>query len=99
MYEMICLRTSFILLAIATMSLVAGAEETRTFRQGLSSYAGAADATLSKQFSEYNYGGSTTIVVQDVGPDPFRSVILRFADLFGAGSGQIPYGQTIYRAT
>ena len=96
---MIAGRTMLVLLAVGLMGLTASAEETRTFRQDLSGYSGAADTTLSKQFSEYNYGASTTFIVQDVGPDPYKCAIIRFADLFGPGAGQVPYGQTITSVT
>ena len=96
---MVTVRTVLVLVIVGLMGLASSAAETRTFRQDLNGYVGAADTMLSKQLSEYNYGASTTFVAQDVGPDPYKGAVILFADIFGSGGGQVPYGQAITGAT
>ena len=70
------------------------------FRNGLNGYSGTHDTMLSQATPGSGYGNATTLSAD--GDDPSgqdTQTLLQFANLFGAGSSQIPLGATITSAT
>ena len=67
------------------------------FQYGVDGYTSAEDTYLSKAATEYNYGGSDVMTVQ--GDTRYKEGMIKFLDVFGAGTGQIPAGRTIMSAT
>jgi hypothetical protein len=91
-----------ILLAILAVAVFTSplAAVTATFQENHNGYTGTEDTYLSKSHLENNYGGSDWAIVQDVHhTGRFKEAMIKFQDIFGAGLGQIPAGQTIQSAT
>lgn len=74
-----------------------------TFRQGLNSYAGTQDTELRQNAPDTAHGATNFVLVDNdlVNGGPLESGqgLLRFDDIVGTGSNQVPPGATIVRAT
>ncbi|MBI5924824.1 MAG: DUF4347 domain-containing protein, partial [Aquabacterium sp.] len=69
---------------------------TTSFREGASSYAGTSDTWINSATPDTNNGAQGTIAITD---NSSMQVLIKFDNIFGTGSGQIPYGSTITTAT
>ena len=68
-----------------------------SFQQGVGGYTGTVDTYLDEGNPGDNYTSNALLRV-DLEPDKWQ-VLLRFEDIIGGGSGQIPFGSTIESAT
>ncbi|MCA9246064.1 MAG: DNRLRE domain-containing protein [Planctomycetales bacterium] len=74
---------------------------TAVFQQGVAGYSGTVDTYVEEINPATSHAAATSLNVDGLvgaGPGPAQS-LLRFENLFGAGSGQIPAGSTIGSAT
>ncbi len=73
----------------------------RTFREGASSYAGTQDTELRQATPDLPQGSATVISVDESDGCPNCRTIgmMRFDNIFGTGTGQVPLGSTIISAT
>ncbi len=69
---------------------------TNTYQEGVSSYTGTQDSSVSATNPSSSFGAATTVVVGGTGE---RTGLVRFDNLFGTGSNQIPLGSTILSAS
>lgn len=72
-----------------------------SFQNGVNGYAGTVDTFLSQNKPNTNYGSSTALSVDSdtpAGSGKPAQALLRFDNLFGTGSGQIPQGSAIVSA-
>lgn len=67
-----------------------------TFRQGVNGYAGAIDTYIEPANPNTNRSAATPLIVD---LSPLTQTLMRFDDIFGFGTGQIPPGATIQSAT
>lgn len=74
----------------------AGSTVSATFQQGVNSYTGAVDTMLNPAATTANNGAATQFILDD---DDDRQILLRFDNIFGSATGQIPLGATITSAT
>ena len=73
---------------------------TLTFREGLSSYVGTHDTYLHQASAGTVHGTEELLGWDTEDPSPSAQFgLVRFADIFGSGAGQIPPGSTIQSAT
>lgn len=77
------------LVAAAAISGPVGATTTLVFQQGLNGYAGTTDTTLSSSDPSGIYGADDAVSIDASDGGSPNHVLLRFADLFGAGPSQI----------
>jgi alkaline phosphatase len=88
---------------IMTTSAIAPATSTVTFQQGDNGYAQAHDTQVRADAPDASFGASALLVVDTddnaaSGSQPSQALV-RFDDLFGSGSQQVPAGATITSAT
>ncbi len=69
---------------------------TNTYQQGVSSYTGTQDTTISAATPGTGNGASSTVTI---GGASAKTGLIRFDSLFGNGPGQIPLGSTIHSAS
>ena len=69
------------------------------FQHGSGGYFGVVDTYLHQSQPNTSRASSTTLVVDSVDKSGEVQALLRFDDLFGSASGQIPLGATILTAT
>ncbi|MDO9031469.1 MAG: hypothetical protein Q7V09_13610 [Hydrogenophaga sp.] len=74
----------------------AGSQVTATFQEGVNSYTGTEDTMLDPVNTTTNNGAATAHVLHD---DNEHQILLRFNNIFGSGSSQVPLGATINSAT
>ncbi|MCE8018114.1 tandem-95 repeat protein [Halomonas sp. MCCC 1A17488] len=72
---------------------------TLQFQQGLDGYAGVVDTYLHGGSKATSRAGVTTLNVDSEDKGNAVQTLLRFEQIFGSGSGQIPLGATIVTAT
>jgi hypothetical protein len=72
---------------------------TLQFQHGSNGYFGVVDTYLHQSQPDTSRASSTTLVVDSVDNKGEVQALLRFDDLFGSASGQIPLGATILSAT
>jgi hypothetical protein len=72
---------------------------TVSFQQGFDSYTGTQDTELRKGSPNTNYGTAATVEIDDLGLSGEKHVLLRFDNIFGSGTGQVPAGAIITKAT
>jgi hypothetical protein len=70
---------------------------TQTFQQGAAGYTGAKDTFLWPASPTSNYSAST-VLYADNEPPPPAQILIRFDDLVGVGSLQIPQGAAVLSA-
>jgi myo-inositol-hexaphosphate 3-phosphohydrolase len=72
----------------------------RSFQQGTAGYTGTFDTMVRAAAPNLSYGNSATLSVDSSDPSGFANqVLLRFGDVFGTASEQIPLGTHITSAT
>jgi hypothetical protein len=76
---------------------VAQAQTTVTFRQGVNGYTGTDDTMLQQSATGTNAGSQPTIDI--VGGTSVKQGLLRFKNIIGTGTGQIPPNAQILSAT
>ncbi len=84
---------------VATVSLTISDQTqpvTLTFRNGVGSYVGTEDTTLTASTPSTVNGASTLLGVDG---SPVEHLLLKFSNIFGVGAGLIPIGATIQSAT
>lgn len=83
--------------ALATSAMAA----TSTFQQGVGGYSSGKDTYVQRGgASGYNFGGSDVVYILSSGnANAAAQGLMLFDSIFGAGSGQVPAGQTISSAT
>ncbi len=89
-------------LAVTFGSVIADAQTTVTFRQGVNGYTGALDTWIrSTTLTSQNTNANLTIDGGDVAfqDASWSQALLRFDNLFGNAPGQIPVGSNILTAT
>lgn len=102
MNEKRCLLT--LIVAVGMLGFSAASAEVVTLQQGLNGYAGCEDTFLSGKDAtqrEYNYGGGGGICTGGwltAGDGDKRQALIRFNEMFGDGSNQIPAGAEIVSA-
>jgi hypothetical protein len=70
------------------------------FQQGMNGYVGTNDTMLREYRPSWDYGSAFRLAVDTQDPaGNVNQVLLRFNDLFGTGTGQIPLDATITSAT
>jgi serine protease AprX len=80
---------------------VSSTATTKSFQQGNAGYTGAVDTDVQIYYPSLNNGASSKIEA-DQDPDPsdgYQFALVRFDNLFGPGTNQIPVGSTITSAT
>jgi hypothetical protein len=70
---------------------------TVSFQDGVNSYNGTVDTYVTGDSTGSSFGSATTLEVDDGSGD--EQTLIRFDDIFGGGTGQIPIGATIQSAT
>src|SRR3712207_2498704 len=71
-----------------------------SFQQGVNGYTGTFDTMLRGYRPTLSYAEAASVSVDsDDRNDLASQVLLRFSDIFGSGSGQIPLGAQIISAT
>ena len=86
-----------VLLPLVLATGVAQAQTTVTFRQGVNGYTGTDDTMLQQSAAGTNAGGQPTIDI--VGGTSVKQGLLRFNNIIGTGTGQIPPNAQILTAT
>lgn len=82
----------------ASICAPAQAATTLTFQQGVNGYLGTSDTYLRSADADFSYGSDTTASIDASDSGGPSQALLRFGDLFGAGSGQIKAGDQIVSA-
>jgi len=97
------MKTERMLLVVLVLGMLSSTAlaTTTSFQYGTNGYFGAEDSSISKASgkTEYNYGAGSVNYVQADHTNPFKVTMVKFKDIFGAGAGQVPAGQTIASAT
>ncbi|GAA4443733.1 VCBS domain-containing protein [Novipirellula rosea] len=77
------------------------ATTTIDIQQGVNGYTGTHDTELRQQSASSNYGNNSSIAIDldNSGGSTESQGMIRFNDIFGTGSGQIPYGVQIVSAS
>lgn len=70
-----------------------------SFQDGVGSYAGTEDTVLYSISPNSNFGSETSISPDQQDANGVRQGLLRFNDIIGSGTGQVPQGSTINSAT
>ncbi|MCA9258676.1 MAG: DNRLRE domain-containing protein, partial [Planctomycetales bacterium] len=70
-----------------------------TFQNGVNNYNGTQDTVLYSISPDVNFGTETAISPDQQDANGVRQGLMRFDEIFGIGSGQIPLGSTINSAT
>lgn len=81
---------------------LAAAAVTLTFQNGVAGYTGTVDTNLQESKPTTSFGNATSVSVDSDSPGGSGKddqVLLRFDNLFGSGTGQIPVGAVITSAT
>ncbi|MCL4207829.1 MAG: DNRLRE domain-containing protein [Pirellulaceae bacterium] len=68
------------------------------FRQGVNGYAGAFDTHIQQAGASTNHAATVNLNTDWPSPADESQILLRFEDLVGSGSGQIPPGATLHAA-
>ena len=71
---------------------------TKTFQQGANSYTATVDGGIEKSVPTTSYASVTTMEIEQTATDE-SGLLIRFDQLVGTGTGQIPPGATITSAT
>jgi MYXO-CTERM domain-containing protein len=87
-------------LALAAL-LTSGAATatTYTFQQGVAGYTGTRDTAVAEAQPDANFGSELELSIDASDGGLPSQALLRFADVFGAGAGQIALGSVITSAT
>lgn len=88
-------RTSFGFESLESRQLLA----VTTFQDGIADYAGTEDTVLYSISPNSNFGSETSISPDQQDANGVRQGLLRFNDIIGTDTGQVPLGSTINSAT
>lgn len=86
---------------VATQAMAQVSVNTVSFQEGVNGYLGTFDMLVSENPAEDGRLGSSTpayFLDGQAGGSPDTQGLIRFDNILGAGSGQIPFGATILRA-
>ncbi|GJL51696.1 MAG: hypothetical protein NPIRA01_29230 [Nitrospirales bacterium] len=80
--------------------ILADGDTTVSFQEGVDGYASTQDTHLDESTPTTSYGNQTTVEVDlSNSSDGEEHALIRFDNLFGSGTGQIPLGATIISVT
>lgn len=82
-----------------TVDIAHRALVTNTFQQGIDGYTNSSDTFLSGDYPNQDFGGWTVNEIDLSSSGDHEHSLLQFADLFGSGTGQIPFGSEVTSAT
>ena len=92
-------RAGYSLRSAVGLRTMSATPSTKTFQQGdANAYSGTADGGVNSAAASTAYSTATSVKVEVSGSTK-RGMLVRFDNLFGTGTGQIPAGSTITSAT
>ena len=82
-----------------TLTVDQRAQVTATFQQGVNGYTGSSDTYVSGHYPTSNFATWTINEVEFTTTSVQEQSLLQFKNMFGSGTGQIPFGSEVVSAT